>query len=89
MVTSDVVFPARVGAECGAVQKRLPAPEGEEPVQTEGAERGKDLDSGLGFHACVMYLPSLLLINVHALLCGPFEQECRKCPKQVASGSHE
>lgn len=50
VLTSDVVFPVRVGAECGAVQKRLPAPEGGEPVQTEGAETGKNLASGSDFH---------------------------------------
>lgn len=49
VVTSDVVFPVRAGAECGAVQKRLPAPEGGESVQTEGAETGKNLDSALRF----------------------------------------
>lgn len=109
VVTSDVAFPVRVGAECGAVQERLPAPEGGEPVQTEGAETGKNLHSGLRFPprgASVMlahftylnrheHLLSLMLwTDQHVFLlslslCGPFQQQCRKCPKQVASGSHE
>lgn len=42
-----VFFPLRAGAECGGVQERLPAPEGGEPVQAEGAEAGKNWDSGL------------------------------------------
>lgn len=49
VVTSDAVFPVRAGAECGAVQKRLPDPEGGESVQTERAETGKNLDPGLRF----------------------------------------
>lgn len=40
-VTLDVMFPIRVGAECGAVQERLSAPEGGESVQTAGAETGE------------------------------------------------
>lgn len=47
VVTADAALPLRAGAECGAVQERLPAPEGGEPVQAEGAETGKNLDSGL------------------------------------------
>lgn len=40
VVIVDVVFPVRIGAECGAVKERLSDPEGGESVQREGADSG-------------------------------------------------
>lgn len=48
-----VVFPVRAGAECGAVQEGLSAPEGGEPVQATGAETGTHLKSGAQIHTLV------------------------------------